>query len=114
MSLTLTNTSGRCQVFVLPHETYCRALGPGACECDVQPGRDARRTATSLTLATGVTSPTLDDAVLDVPDVARAIRRGDVALTRLATEAQPTSPSPTAEGAPVSDVSQAKKKRGVR
>ena len=27
MTVSLTNTSNRCQVFVLAHETYCKALG---------------------------------------------------------------------------------------
>jgi hypothetical protein len=76
----MTNTSGRCLVFVLAHETYCEALGE--CRCDVEPGRRARRTAKSLTLASGVTSPALDDAVLTIPDVVRAVKRGDISVER--------------------------------
>lgn len=80
MTVSLTNTSGRCLVFVLAHETYCQALGE--CRCEVEQGRRARRTATSLTLASGVTSPALDDAVLTIPDVVRAVKRGDLAVKR--------------------------------
>ena len=41
MTVSLTNTSNRCQVFVLAHETYCKALGE--CACDVEQGRAPRR-----------------------------------------------------------------------
>jgi hypothetical protein len=80
VTVSLTNTSGRCLVFVLPHETYCKALGE--CRCDVEAGRRARRTAKSLTLASGVTSPALDDAVLTLSDVVRAVKRGDLSVKR--------------------------------
>lgn len=116
MTVSLTNTSGRCQVFVLAHETYCRARG--ACACDVGEGRGARRTATSLTLASGVTSPELDDAVLAVPEVVRAARRGELTVKRHVEE--PPRPAPVPRSMPASpevsrppDVTRAKKKRGA-
>jgi hypothetical protein len=84
VTVSLTNTSGRCLVFVLAHETYCKALGE--CRCEVEPGRRARRTATSLTLASGVTSSALDDAVLTIPDVVRAVTRGHLSVKRHAPE----------------------------
>ena len=87
MTVSLTNSSGRCLVFVLAHETYCKALGE--CRCDVERGRRARRTARSLTLATGVTSPALDDAVLAIPDVVRAAKRGELSVKRHASEPKP-------------------------
>jgi hypothetical protein len=37
VTVSLTNTSRRCLVFVLAHETYCKALGE--CRCDVEEGR---------------------------------------------------------------------------
>jgi hypothetical protein len=80
VTVSLTNTSGRCLVFVLAHETYCQALG--GCRCEVEQGRRARRTAKSLTLASGVTSPALDDAVLTIPEVVRAVKRGDLSVKR--------------------------------
>ena len=49
MSISLTNTSRRCLVFVLAHDVFC--VANGRCRC--APG--ARLVPTSLTLATGVT-----------------------------------------------------------
>ena len=80
MTVSLTNTSGRCLVFVLAHETYCQALGE--CRCEIEQGRRARRMAKSLTLASGLTSPALDDAVLTIPEVVRAVKRGDLSVKR--------------------------------
>lgn len=94
MTVSLTNTSGRCLVFVLAHETYCKALGE--CHCDVEPGRSARRMAKSLTLTSGVTSPALDEAVLTIPDVVRAVKRGDLSVKRHV----PEPPKPVAVAAP--------------
>ena len=100
MTVSLTNTSGRCLVFVLAHETYCQALGD--CRCEVEQGRRARRTAKSLTLASGLTSPALDDAVLTIPEVVRAVKRGDLSVKRhvperplpaLVATRPPTTPS---------------------
>lgn len=117
MTVSLTNTSNRCQVFVLAHETYCKALGE--CACEVEQGRAPRRTPRSLTLTTGVTSPALDDAVLAVPDVVRAVRSGELAVKRHVAEpsrpALPMTPTPTSapEASRPPDVSRAKKKRGA-
>lgn len=97
MTVSLTNTSGRCLVFVLAHETYCKALGE--CRCDIEPGRRARRTARSITLAAEVTSPALDDAVLTIPDVVRAVKRGDLSVKRHVPDPKPVAvvatPTPT-------------------
>ncbi|GAB4206542.1 MAG: hypothetical protein OHK0013_23360 [Sandaracinaceae bacterium] len=116
MTVSLTNTSNRCQVFVLAHETYCKALGE--CACDVEQGRAPRRTPRSLTLATGVTSPDIDDAVLAVPEVVRAARRGELAVKRHVVEparpaAAPVSPPASTEVSRPSDVTRTKKKRGA-
>jgi hypothetical protein len=71
-------------VFVLAHETWCNALGE--CGCDIEQGRRARRTAKSLTLASNVTSPALHDAVLAIPEVVRAVKRGDLSVKRHVAE----------------------------
>ena len=77
MTVSLTNTSGRCQVFVLAHETYCQALRE--CRCAREPGRAARRIPGSLTLAAGATTNPQEDAVLAIPEVDRALRRAQQA-----------------------------------
>jgi hypothetical protein len=94
LTVSLTNASGRCQVFVLAHATYCKARGE--CACDVEQGRRPKRTARSLTLATGVTSD-IEDAVLAVPEVYRAAKRGDLVVKRLVSNpARPVvAPTPT-------------------
>ena len=118
MTVSLTNTSGRCLVFVLAHETYCQALGD--CRCEVEQGRRARRTAKSLTLASGLTSPALDDAVLTIPEVVRAVKRGDLSVKRHVPELPKpavvaTSPPTTTSLAEVirADVKAKKNKRGA-
>ncbi len=119
MTVSLKNTSGRLQVFVLAHETCCAARGE--CGCSVTQGRSARRIPGSLTLATGVTSAGLHDAVLALPEVRRAIQRGELSVGR-DTPVQPRSPvepdSPVAAIAVAASGSpgapQPKKKRGSR
>ena len=76
MTIALTNASGRCLVYVLPHDPYCFSVGQ--CEC-ARAGRGGNlRVAQSLTIATALTVSGLPDAVLEVADVARAVRRGDL------------------------------------
>ena len=75
MSISVTNMSRRCQVFVLAHDVYCAALGRCAC----RPG--TRRVATSLTIASGLTV-SVDDAVLSVPELVRAVRDGSLSVKR--------------------------------
>lgn len=117
MTVSLTNTSGRCVVFVLAHETYCTALGE--CRCDVDHGRRARRTPRSLTLANGVTSPALHDAVLAVPDIVRAVKRGDLSVKRHVLELPKpaVAPAPTTPPTTSAEVNhpdaKAKTKRGA-
>jgi len=99
MTLTLTNTSTRMQVFNLPHESYCAALGRCACrtaeaprsaplavrELPGQPVRTRRPACASLTLPARQSATGLPDAVLAAPDVARAVRSGLVAVRRETT-----------------------------
>ena len=80
MTVSLTNTSGAASCSCSRTRPYCQALGE--CRCEVEQGRRARRTAKSLTLASGVTSPALDDAVLTIPEVVRAVKRGDLSVKR--------------------------------
>ena len=108
MSVTLTNALGRLLSFILPHESYCVARGE--CACSMQPGRGGRRLPSSLTLATGVSLEGVSEAVLSVPGVAAAIRRGELALKRQAPPAPLSSPSLSA---PEASARVSRKKRGT-
>ncbi|MDC0714247.1 hypothetical protein POL68_37645 [Stigmatella sp. ncwal1] len=108
MSVTLTNALGRLLTFLLHHESYCVARGE--CACSMQPGRGGRRLPSSLTLATGLSLERLPEAVLSVPGVAAAIRRGDVLLKRQAPPAPLSSPSLSA---PEASTRMSRKKRGA-
>ena len=80
MTVTLINTSGRIKCVTLPHEIYCKALG--RCVCTMTPGRNARRIPTSLTLAAGARLELVDEAVLAVPEIANAVRAGEMRVER--------------------------------
>ncbi len=108
MTVLLMNTSGRYQVFVLAHETYCRALGE--CACALQPGRGGKLIARSLTLPTGMSSQEFADAVLTVPEIAAAARRGELSVQRRKPELPST---PTLAPATEPPSRQARKKRGA-
>ena len=94
MTISLSNNAGRCLVFVLSHEAFCGALG--SCRCSVEAERAGRRLASSLTLAAGHTVAELPEAVLAVPAVVRAVRRGELAVARVVVE-----PAPAAESNPI-------------
>jgi hypothetical protein len=68
------------KVFILPHETYCLALG--RCVCEESAGIRPRRIPSSLTLPAGSVTPGLDDALLLLPEVAKAARTGDLLVRR--------------------------------
>ena len=80
MSVSLTNTTHRMQIFHLLHGQYCAALG--TCACVVLPGRESRRVAASFTLPARGTAAGLADAVLELAQVERAIRAGAIKVQR--------------------------------
>lgn len=90
MSVTLTNTSGRCQTFVLAHESFCSQAG--TCSCAMTEGRQPRRLPAAVTLPTGESVAALHDAVLALPEVVRAIRRGELVSVRESAEAVEPTP----------------------
>jgi hypothetical protein len=101
MSVSISNMSGRCLVFVLPHAQVCAALG--RCRCAPPESRAGRPVAASLTLATGMTASGLPDAVLAAPDVVRAVQRSDVRVMHEpdaapSPEAAPASADPQKRG----------------
>ena len=87
MTVTLINTTRRMKVINLPHASYCEALGTCACTA----GRGDRLTASSLTLCAGSTTLGLHEAVLQLPDVARDIRAGELRVRRDVSPPQPKS-----------------------
>lgn len=78
MSVTLINRMDRLRVFILTHAEYC--IPRGACACTTLPGRDARQVPTSLTLPAKTSVEGLDDALLGVPEIARAVRARDLSI----------------------------------
>ena len=87
MTITLINATRRMKVVNLPHASYCEALGTCACAS----GQGDRPTASSLTLPAGSTTPGLHEAVLQLPDVARDIRAGELRVRREVPPPQPKS-----------------------
>ncbi len=80
MTITLINRLGRLRVFILLHADYC--VPRGACVCITLPGRDARQVPTSLTLPAKTSVPGLDEALLGVPEIARAVRARELGIVR--------------------------------
>ena len=85
--MKLINRTNRMKVIPLPHQSYCKALG--RCVC-IQLAGMKGKIATSLTIPAGGTSKDLPDAVLQVPQVDRKVRRGELTI-----EAVEESPPPT-------------------
>ena len=107
MTVSLTNTLGRLQVFVLPHETYCEALGK--CACELRDARSGTRIPGSLTLPTGETIDELPDAILSVRDVRAAHHRGALVVKRVV----PRPPEPASSQIPAPELN-ANSKKGKR
>jgi hypothetical protein len=92
MTVVLINRTRRMKVFTLGHDTYCKAVG--SCSCTVADARSGRHVAASLTLAAGLRSPELPDAVLRVPDIARAVGAGELAVERVVQKPTVALPKP--------------------
>jgi hypothetical protein len=91
MPITLENRGRQMQVFNLPHELYCEKSGRCGCSQetvttwveDVATGERSlratiKRIPASLTLLAREKHPGLHEAVLEVPEVQRAIELGTV------------------------------------
>ena len=89
MTITLINATRRMKVFNLPHQSYCAAIG--ACTCSLNDR--GKLIASSLTLPAGSTTPGLHEAVLQLADVARDIRTGELRVRREAPSPKPTNRS---------------------
>lgn len=85
MTITLANTSGRLAVLLLEHELTC--VASGRCGCERR--RDGTPLPASLTLAAGERRAELPEALLQLPTVQAALRRG-----ALRVEHTPYPPEP--------------------
>jgi len=88
MSVLLVSSTALLQVFLLPHGTYCAALGHCACS----------KREDGVRLDSAVTIPAraivqCDRAVLQVPGVQRAIHAGQLRVQSLQSLTQPVSVS---------------------
>ena len=88
MTITLTNASRRITVINLIHDIYCEARG--TCVCTLQGGK---RHARAVTIPAGESVADLDEAVLTLPDVIRAVRAGDLRVRRQAPPPKPKTNS---------------------
>jgi hypothetical protein len=91
MPITLENRGRQMQVFNLPHELYCAKAGRCGCAQEAvttwvedaatgerSPRSAVKRIPASLTLLAREKQPGLHEAVLEVPEVQRAIELGTV------------------------------------
>jgi hypothetical protein len=88
MNTTLTNASRRIAVINLIHDVYCEAKG--SCVCTLQGGK---RHARAVTIPAGESVAGLDEAVLALPDVIRAVRAGELCVRRQAPPPKPKTNS---------------------
>ena len=89
MTITLINATRRMKIINLPHASYCEALG----DCVCMARSDGKPTAASLTLPAGSRTTGLHEAVLQLPDIARDIRAGELRVRREVPPPQPKSRS---------------------
>jgi hypothetical protein len=117
MPVTLQHRLKQMRAYNLDHEHYCAALGH--CECTTVETRVFVRkpvpgvhTATKsapavLTLLGSETKPGLPLAILQAPDIAAAVKRGDIRATTVpefvapSAPTQITTPTPFTNSAPV-------------
>ena len=105
MPITLENRGRQMQVFNLPHELYCEKAGRCGCANETvttwvedvatgerSPRSTIKRIPASLTLLAREKHPGLAEAVLEVPEVQRAIELGTVRVwTERARQAADTA-----------------------
>ena len=88
MTITLINASRRIAVINLTHDIYCDSKG--TCVCGLQGGK---RHARAVTIPAGESVTDLDEAVLTLPDVIRAVRAGELRVRRQAPPPKPKTNS---------------------
>ena len=88
MSITLINNTRRMMVINLVHDIYCEALG--TCICTVTKGKQHAR---AVTIPAGESVTDLNEAVLTMPEVLRAVRKGELRVRRQAPPSKPKTSS---------------------
>jgi len=88
MTITLINSTRRIAVINLNHDVYCEAKG--TCACGLQGGKHHAR---AVTIPAGESVTDLDEAVLTLPDVIRAVRAGELRVRRQAPPPKPKTNS---------------------
>ena len=73
MTVNLVNKTRRMKVFNLPHEIFCKSLGK--CQCK----RSSKHPIPmSLTIPAGQSIDGLAEPVVQIPEIARAVKRGEL------------------------------------
>lgn len=88
MSITLINTTKRMKVYNLPHESFCKALG--GCKCTILAGRDNKRLCSSISIPAGAFIENMPDAIMEIAEVIRDLKSGNLRAHRVATPAAAT------------------------
>ena len=119
MAVTIRNMERRMKVINLPHESYCKSAGQ--CSCDKQTvtvvvqdprtgernlvSRD-KRIPSSLTLLSQETRKDLPEAVLEVPEVKRALRAGRLRVIEQKSRSKEEPPADAGATEPAAAVEQ--------
>ncbi len=98
--MKLINKTNRMKVIVLPHQVYCAALG--RCECMRLPGMK-NKVAASLTIPAGMTSGELPDELLQVSQVQKGLKRGELEVAAAEVKKNKSKSSRNAEGVSVEE-----------
>jgi hypothetical protein len=101
MSIVIKNMERRMRVINLPHETFCKAAGKCSCTRETvttvvhdsktgerSPVSRVKRIPASLTILGLEAREGLPDAVLEVPEVKRALRAGRLRIVEQRSESR--------------------------
>jgi len=75
--VTITNRTRRMKVFLLPHDLICKATGK--CHCGISK-TDKTRLISSLTIPAESRVVGLSQAILTLPEIQLAIKRGEIEI----------------------------------
>lgn len=93
--MKLINKSNRMKTIILPHQIYCAALGH--CECIQLPGMK-NKVAASLTIPVGMTSDALPDELLQMSQIKKGVKRGELEVVAAKVKKNKSKSSRNADG----------------